>query len=143
MKRLLLFLIMILSISLLIQCSESISKPDAEDPAELEFKAIESGFNEMTLDDPGETTDAQDSRVARLGQRLRRLNHLLQRLTRYESNHPNEEAHKLIVQAKRYLKRAIQNYRDKKYRAAYNDAKEARRLARGAIRILRAQRNHG
>jgi len=139
MKRYYSIVIMILALSLAFGCSKS--PVDAEDvlsEQEAEFKAIEIEFAALGVDDEPEGTQTiGERRIERLGFQLRRMNRFLERLSKFEEKYPNEEAKILIRQAKRYLNAAITAYEKEEYRKCYTFLRNARKLTRQAIELLR------
>ena len=139
MKKYYLIVIMVLALVLAFGCSKS--PVDAEDvlsEQEAEFKVIETEFAALGVEDePDSTRTIGERRIERLGFQLRHMNRFLERLGKFEQKFPNEEAHKLIRQAKRYLNAAIKAYKEEKYRECYRYLRNARDYTRQAIELLR------
>jgi len=130
---------MVLALVLAFGCSKSpIDAEDVLSEQEAEFKVIEIEFAALGVEDePDGTQTIGERRIERLGFQLRRMNSCLERLSKFEQKYPNEEAQKLIRQAKRYLNAAIKAYNEEKYRECYRYLKNARECTRQAMELLR------
>jgi len=146
MKKYYSIVIAVSALALVLGCSKSPVNVGAEDilsEQEAEFNAIEADFTSLAVDEePDSSRTIGERRIERLGFQLRRMNRFLTRLGKYEEKYPNEEAHKLIRLAKRYLNAAIKAYQEEKYRECYRYLKNARENAREALRLLKPRNRY-
>ncbi|KPK91496.1 hypothetical protein AMJ80_07295 [bacterium SM23_31] len=146
MKRYYLIIIAVSALALALGCSKSPVNVEAEDvlsEQEAEFKAMETDFASIVIDEePDSSRTIGERRIERLRFQLRRMNLFLERLGKYEEKYPNEEAHKLIRLAKRYLNAAIKAYQEEKYRECYRYLKNARENAREALILLKPRNRY-
>jgi len=139
MKQFVIFL-SVLSAAVLVNCSSDPASPgEANDEISAQLNAFDADISAVALEDPGDTPPADSPKVIRLRKMISRIDRLLHRVARFEENHPNEEARTLIRKGIRHINAAKKAYEEKKFRAAFRHAKEAKVCARKAIRILRAQ----
>ena len=107
-----------------------------------EFKVITDDFSTLdTIDEPSDSADFKEKRIARLEKHLRHLKRLLERIKKYEHKHPNDEAALIIRKANRLLNAAITAFKEKQYRKALQFAHRSRKLLKNAIKTLRPKKS--
>jgi len=120
-------------------CSTTPNGPDVSEQ-QIEFQALSADLSSIEVDPEPETDHViTDVHIERLEKQINRLRNFLDRISRYERKHPNDEARKLIRQASHLTKAASEAFEKEEYRQAFRLLRRARKLAHDALKILRPE----
>ena len=118
-------------------CSTTPNGPDFSEQF-AEFNALETELSSLEIEtEPKKDHAITDINIKRLKNQILHLRRFLERLAKYEKNHPNDEAHTLIRQAIHFANSALEAFEKEEYRKAYRLLRRARQLAHDALKILR------